>query len=438
MAEFYSGLSENNRRSCGGLLLRRSHKLPEQQIIAVAAIQRIWPHPAEKLVVTTEAGKVIPRIVSPDHITRIGPQHVLHAFKRIIADRFAFEDGPARTDLNLLRRDEIALLAREARLLAERDDTDLVFDADLIEAAKVNGIERDLNGQRSEFITRRARYAQDASIIDQQIAAFNERIGGLEIQREATNDQLGVLTEELVIKEEMVEQQLTPRSQYLLLRRQEDDLDGRVGALIASIGETKTKMIEAEQTKIRLQSERAETAVTALNEMRRRLADTQERIRQARRVLERTTVRSPADGVILTLDVNTPGAVVSPGADLAVLLPTGGELIVEARISQLDSDIIAVGQKARLRFSALNARTTPEVEATVTYISSDKLDDPRTFESYFVARLAIAEALPDGIMLEQISPGMPVEVFISTEDRTFFEYLAKPITDGFERAFNEE
>jgi len=121
-----------------------------------------------------------------------------------------------------------------------------------------------------------------------------------------------------------------------------------------------------------------------------------------------------------------------------VLLPTGGELIIEARLNPLDADVVTVGQKASLRFSALNSRTTPEVPAQVTYKSADRLIDPATNEPYFTTRLKIAEVLPDSINRDQIFPGMPVETYIETGDRTFFEYLLKPMLDSFGKAFREE
>lgn len=103
-----------------------------------------------------------------------------------------------------------------------------------------------------------------------------------------------------------------------------------------------------------------------------------------------------------------------------------------------DIDSVRLGQEARLRFSALNTRTTPEVGGTVTYVSADRQVDTKSGQPYYVARLKIAETLPPEIRLDQIYPGMPVEAFISTGERTFAEYLTKPLLDSFSRAFREE
>jgi HlyD family type I secretion membrane fusion protein len=135
---------------------------------------------------------------------------------------------------------------------------------------------------------------------------------------------------------------------------------------------------------------------------------------------------------------NSRGSVVKPGDTLLELLPTATNLVIEARVSPQDVDVITVGQEARLRFSALNTRTTPTVDATVTYLSADRLVDQEGEQPYYTARLRITDALPPEITKEQIYPGMPVETYIKTSERTFFEYLTKPILDSFNRAFREE
>jgi multidrug efflux pump subunit AcrA (membrane-fusion protein) len=120
------------------------------------------------------------------------------------------------------------------------------------------------------------------------------------------------------------------------------------------------------------------------------------------------------------------------------ILPTSSQMIVEARLSPRDIDSVHVGQNARLRLSALNARLTPEVAATVINVSADRLIDESTHEPYYRARLHITETLPANVTVEQLYPGMPVEAFISTGDRTFAEYLVRPVLDSFQRAFVED
>ena len=253
----------------------------------------------------------------------------------------------ALSDRDRLSKGLIVMQARSQRLEAERDDVDVVFKEDLIRAAQQAGLENALAEQLSELQKRRERYRTDANIIDQQILALEQQIGGIEIQRRSTGDQIDVLNEEIDVKEKLVKRKLTPRSDYLRLKRTRSELQGRLGELGASIGEARSAISQALERKSRLNAERAETAVTALNELRQQITDVQERILNAENVLSRIVVRSPSEGIVVKINKNTPGSVVRQGEDLFVILPVGGELIVEAKLNPLDVDSIIVGQSAR-------------------------------------------------------------------------------------------
>ena len=345
----------------------------------------------------------------------------------------------AEASRDLLSKNLFALEARAARMRAERDgEEELAFPAALTEAAARLEMEGDLEEQRREFATRVLRLNNDRAILDQRIAALEQQISGFEVQLRSTKEQIAVLDDDIERKKRLLDRQLTNRSEYNALRRSREELRGRIGQLTAEIGGARTAIAEAEEQKSKLVTERAEQAVTALNEARRQMADVTERLRAADDVLDRIVVRAPSAGVVVNIAKTTPGAVVQRGEDLMTVLPTDSELIVEARLSPLDVDVVRVGQEATLRFSALNQRITPEVPATVTYVSRDALTDPQTRESYYTMRLAIADELPDAVRPEQIFPGMPVETFVRTGDRTFVEYMVKPILDSFSKAFREE
>ena len=343
----------------------------------------------------------------------------------------------ALSERDRLSKGLISMRARARRLIAERDGTDIDFPSDLVADAEANGLQGDLLEQRREFQKRQDRLAAEAKIIDQQVQALQQQIGGIEVQIKSTKDQVAVLNDEITVKEELVKRQLTPKSDFLRLQRSRSELEGRLGELVAGIGEARASILQAQEKKSQLFAGAEETAVTAFNDLRQQMTDFQERILNAENILQRVIVRSPADGTVVKINKNTPGSVVRQGEDLFVILPGGGELIVEAKINPLDVDSVSVGQSANLRFSSLNARITPEVPGEVTYVSADRLVDPATNESYYSARLKISQFLPDSIEPSQIFPGMPVETYIQTGDRTFFEYLVKPLTDSFSRAFRE-
>ena len=343
----------------------------------------------------------------------------------------------ARAERDRLSKGLLVMRAKAQRLEAERDGQEVMFDPDLISAAREAGLDNELAEQRDERQKRKQRYEADSKIIDQQVAALEQQISGIEVQIQSTRNQISVIDEELEVKRKLVEQKLTRRSELLALQRDKSQLEGRLGELEAGIGETRSSIVQAEERKLRLDAQAAETAAAALNDLRQQMTDVQERIISAENVLNRIVVRAPADGVVVKIHKNTPGSVVQQGEDLFVLLPVGGDLIVEARLNPVDVDAVGVGQQASLRFSSLDSRTTPEVAGEVIYVSADRLVDPANNEPYYTARLKISDVLPDNFQADRIFPGMPVETFIETEDRTFLQYLVKPFTDSFSRAFRE-
>lgn len=351
----------------------------------------------------------------------------------VLLDRTA-----AEADLNRLTRQSIALRASAARLEAERDGSDRL--APIIDAAPApfqSDFDNLVREQQKEFDARLARFRSEQSILAQRVAMHHESALGLDAQKLAIQQQADIVKKELGIKASLLDKGLTNRSEYSQLLRSEADLVGQAGALEADLAATKTQIVEAQAQVERATTQRVEEALTKLDEVRTKLADIGEQITAAEAVLGRTTIKAPAAGIVVSSTYNSKGSVIAPGQKIMEILPTASGLIVDAKLRPKDVDLVRVGQPAKLRLSALNARLTPEVPATVTQISADRLIDETTHEAYFRARLKITDTLPQGVKAGQLYPGTPVEAFISTGDRTFFEYLARPMLDSFARAFTE-
>ena len=352
---------------------------------------------------------------------------------------FQLDMTAAEAQRNRLRSQLVGLRARMVRLQAERDERgELFFPASLQEAAAAQGSALLLDEQAREFAARLQRHHQEQSIMEERTRALRDQIDGVTAQNAAVEQQLDVVRDELARKQRLLDKGLTNRSEYTALLRSEADLVGQVGQTVSTILSSRAQISEAKQQLARLGSQRVETAVSELNDIRAKVSDSEEQLRAADDVLKRTTVLSPSDGIVLEMNVNATGSVVRPGDTMLELLPTGDDLLVEARVSPSDVDVISLGQPARLRFSSLNRRSVPTIDGTVTYLSADRLVDPATRQPYYMTRLQMTSDLPLGVSRDQIYPGMPVETYISTGDRTFFEYLVKPITDSFSRAFLEE
>lgn len=353
-------------------------------------------------------------------------------------DLIVLDPTAAQADFNRLTRQSIALKASAARLEAERDGLDrLAPITDAVPAPFQQDFQNLIGEQRKEFDARLARFRSEQSILAQRVAMHRQSVVGLQAQKQAIQQQAEVVKNELGIKTSLLGKGLTNRTEYSQLLRSEADLVGQAGALEANLAAANTQIVEAQVQIERLTTQRVEEALTKLDEVRSNLADIEEQTSAAEAVLRRTTIKAPAAGIVVSSTYNSRGSVIAPGEKIMEILPTAAGLIVDAKLRPNDVDQVRVGQPAKLRLSALNMRLTPEVSATVTQISADRLIDEATHQPYFRARLKIAADLPPGVQPEQLYPGTPVEAFINTGDRTFFEYLARPMLDSFARAFTE-
>lgn len=344
------------------------------------------------------------------------------------------DDTIARSEFTRLQLRALTLGAVEARLTAERDglqDMPVIPWADDEESRSI------ALDQQKEFAARLERYRSERAILRQRQTALEQGLAGLNAQQVAIEEQLAIVDDELAGKQRLLDQGLTNRFEFTQIQRSKAGLIGQLGVVRSQIAASKVQIIEAREQIERLATQRVEEAVTQLNEIRSSLADVEEKLSAARAIVDRSVIAAPATGIVVSSAVNAVGSVVSPGQTLLDILPTTDELIVEARLRPQDIDRVAVGQTTRLRLSALNLRLTPEVDGAVIHISADRIVDEATMEPYYRARIRITDALPPNVERTQLYPGMPVEAFIKTGERTFVQYLSKPILDSFSRAFAE-
>lgn len=328
---------------------------------------------------------------------------------------------------------------RELRLKAERDDAEtLSVPVDLRRRAEEEGLLELANEQVREFTIRLERYQSEMLILKQRAQIQEEAIAGLMAQKSSLTTRIRLLSEELKDKRGLLAQGLTNRSDVSRLAQDEAELIGQAGMIDSQITVARSKIIEAREQENFARTQRLETAIAELAQLRRVKEDLVEQFRASQDTLARGIVTAPEDGVVLEVRVNTPGSVVQPAAVLLVLLPTSKSLLVDARISPNDIDSVHLSQEARLRFVTAGNGETPAVEANVTYISADKLNDTTNNTSFYAVRLAVPEELPEELLATGVVPGMPVEVLIRTGERTFLEYVMRRLVDSTQRAFLQE
>lgn len=349
------------------------------------------------------------------------------------------EDTIATSNKSRVQGQLVAMHARLSRAKAENFEYDKVrFSPELINLAQGDELSDIIKEQQTEFFHRLSRHKSEIATITQRVNSIKQEIQGFEIQRTAETSKLELLQEEIGVKKKLLDKGLTERGQYSALLREEAASIGRIGSITATIAQRGVAIVEAEENKNRLIATRYENAATQINELRAQISDLDQQLRTRVNIVKRLTIRAPNDGIVIKLKKNTVGSVIRPGEEVVTILPLTAELVADVRVSPSDVDIVRVGQQASLRFVSLNSRTTPEISAKVIWVSADRFLDPATREPYFGARLKMSEQLPDGIEAAQIFPGMPVDAFIKTGDRTFLEYLARPIYDSFAKAFREE
>jgi HlyD family type I secretion membrane fusion protein len=361
------------------------------------------------------------------------------------------DDTAANAKLRRLILKKYRLVAMKARLEAEMSSSETIeTPAAFSESARDPEINAILERQRTELRARRASLATDESVLGKQIAGLEESIRGYQAQVQSTKDRIALFAEELRDKDSLLGQQLVRKSDVLAVRRSEAGLGGDLGEYLGRIADSKERIAQANEKIAQVHSTALRDAIKELRETETDLDDVEEQIRAAQDVVDRVDVRSPVRGIVVKQNVHTPGGVVSPGAVILELLPIGEERIIEARVNPKDISHVSVGQDALVRLSALNQRITPMVGASVIYVSADALadqlqakteklaDNSDTRREFYVVRVRldhddILRRMPEFIP----TPGMPADVYIKTGERTFFEYIMKPVFDSFSRAFRE-
>ncbi|MBZ0124443.1 MAG: HlyD family type I secretion periplasmic adaptor subunit [Roseovarius sp.] len=332
------------------------------------------------------------------------------------------------------------LMARRGRLEAERDGLgEVVFDPILTEAAEERpDAARLMQGQARLFAARAESIAREIEQLEKRREQISNQIEGIRAQQVALKRQLELIERELADQRSLLEKGLAQATRVLALEREAARLSGQVGELSASEAQSRGRITEIEIEIVKLGSRRREEAITTLRDLQYRELELMEERRALIEQMDRLDIRAPVAGVVYDMAVFALRAVVRPAEPLLYVVPQDRPLIINARIEPIHIDKVHVGQAVLLRFPALDQRHTPELTGTVLQVSADAFVDEGTRQSYYRAEISLSEGeqarLPAGVVL---IPGMPVEAFLRTADRTPLAYLTKPLTDYFTRAFRE-
>lgn len=332
------------------------------------------------------------------------------------------------------------LMARRGRLEAERDGAGAItFDPELIEAAdSSNDAKTLMQGQQRLFKARQDSMAQEIAQMQKQRNQISDQIGGIKAQQTALETQLELITEELENQQTLLDRGLAQASRVLSLQREDARLRGTMGELAATKAQAESRITEIDIEVLKYGTKRREEAITRLRDLQFRELELTEKRSALKERLSRLDIRAPLAGVVYGMQFFAPRSVIRPADPVLYLVPQDRPLVIAAKVQTINIDQIVVGQEVILRFPAFDSRTTPELRGRVVKVSADAFTDERTGISYYRSEIVLLEGetdkLPQGATL---IPGMPVQAFIRTNDRTPLAYLIKPFTDYFAKAFRE-
>lgn len=357
------------------------------------------------------------------------------------------DDTASRAKERMLDMRALRHTAMKARLRAEAQGIDSWQPPEELQRLADNSDVKDvIERQQTEHAARLLRRRDEEGVLRREIDGLNENISGYRAQIKATEEQLASFKLELDDKRDLLERQLTRRDEVHNLERAQARLSGDLGQLLSRVADAKERIARCEQQIAQIRSAAIQKSVEELRLTETELDDLNEQLRAARDVTKRVDIQAPVRGIVVKLNYHTSGGVVAPGATILEMLPVNDELIIESRIMPTDIVHVKEGQRAEVRLSALSSRTVPMINAMVTYVSADAVNEqdprkammPQASRGAFVVRVRLDEGdLQGKVKNFHPQPGMPADVFIKTGTRTFSEYLLKPLRDSLTHAFRE-
>ncbi|UXN62192.1 HlyD family type I secretion periplasmic adaptor subunit [Phyllobacterium zundukense] len=347
------------------------------------------------------------------------------------------DDAETRAELSIVRTQLVELMAKQARLMAERDNLDaIMMSAEL--SARTGDFPHVFFGEKRMFDGNRQNRESQKEQLVLGIDQLGEEIKGLESQRDAKIDEIALVKTEHGKIKGLTDKRLIETSRKYIIDREMAKLLGERGEVEANIARAKARMGEIRLQIIAIDETARTEAQRELSAIEPKLSELKERRVAIEDRLARADIRAPLSGTVNELAVHTIGGVITPAEKLVTLVPADAALKIEAKLSPTDIDQVFVGQPAKLRFSAFNQRTTPELHGRIAYVSAATSSDPSTGQVYYLADVVVPSDELEKLGDSKLLPGMPVEVFVSTEERTAMSFLSKPLADQFNRAFREQ
>ncbi len=308
------------------------------------------------------------------------------------------DDTVTKASLAIVTKNLDGLLARGARLEAEQRGVDkIAFPKALLERAGDPDVKNIIASETKLFEVRTFGRVGQKAQLRERVTQLNEEIAGLMAQEKAKDQEIVLVEKELTGVQQLYDKHLVQMSRLTTLERDAARLNGERAQFIAARAQAKGKITETELQIIQVDKDLVSDVSKDLRETNDKIGEFVERKVTAEDQLRRTDIRDPQD-----------------------------------------IDKLQIGQRTLLRLSAFNQRTTPELNGVVTRVSPDVTTDQRTGQSYYTIRVSMPSEEIKRLGDAKLIPGMPVEAFVQTGDRTMLSYLIKPLSDQLMRAFREK
>lgn len=388
-----------------------------------------------------------PGVVSPDG-SRKTVEHLEGGIIRFIhvregdtvtagAPLVTLQDIQARARYEELRERYLYLLAKEARLIAERSGSGEIDFPELLLRATDAGAQRAIAAQRELLGSRRATQRGREKILRQRVRQLDEQNIGLDQVIAAQERQIALIAEEIANVQQLFDKGLAQYPRLLALKRAEADLDAERASNRARIAENAQRIGEAEIQLLTLREQVIEQANDELTEVQRQLAEIRSQMPSREDILDRTVLRAPITGTVMNIHATTETGVVRPGEPVLEIVPSAAGLIIDAQVRPSDIDRVRPGMEARVLLTAYKQRSLPLIHGILRSVSADRLVEDRTGEPYFLAKVEVKPEDLAGLEDVRLIPGMPVEVMIVNDEQTFIDYLVSPILQSMNRSFRE-
>ncbi|RKS24461.1 protease secretion system membrane fusion protein [Pseudomonas sp. WPR_5_2] len=328
----------------------------------------------------------------------------------------------------------------ENRLEAERDDRDVVnFDPELVKRfGDDHRLLAAMDLQQRLLDTRRAGLAGEISILQENLAASQVQLKGLQQVYGARASQINFLNQELQGTRVLAAEGYVPRNRLLELERSNADLSAGQAENLNNIARVRSQTTEIKLRILQRQHDYLKEVESQLTDTAKENTTLADRLRALDYEVTHTVIRSPIDGMVQSLSIATVGGIIQPGFKIMEIVPVNEPLQVDAMIPVQAIDKMVPGLDVDIAFPAFNHAQTPNIPGRVKTISADRLLDEESKQPFYLAQV---EVTPDGMNLlgsNHIRPGMPASVTIKTGERNMMSYLLKPMLDRVDSAFKEQ